>query len=103
MTAPAAYAPFVGGDAAESVLRNADILRLLFAHLDIQDLCRVGAVCKQWMAVSESGEFWSCLDFQGRDVRYEQVRVSCVLALAEALRLQSLPHKAKLYGTFSSC
>lgn len=80
-----AFCPFIGGEAAESVLRNADILRLLFAHLDIQDLCRVGAVCRQWMAVSESDDFWSSLDFQGRNIRYDQARVSLRLDLNIAM------------------
>lgn len=70
-----------GGDAVEGVLRNPDILRLLFAQLELHDLIRVGAACKQWFAVAESDEFWKTMDFQGRGIRQEQARVSLRLDL----------------------
>ena len=70
-----------GGDAVEGVLRNPDILRLLFSQLELRDLIRVGAACKQWFAVAESDEFWKTLDFQGRGIRQEQARVSLRLEL----------------------
>ena len=60
-------------DAADAVLRNPDILRLLFKELLMEDLCRVGAVCRQWQAVSQSDEFWASIDFSQRPIRQEQV------------------------------
>lgn len=61
-------------DAAESVLRNPDILRLLFSQLVMEDLCRVGATCRLWRAVSQSDEFWATVDFTRRLIRQDQVR-----------------------------
>ena len=61
-------------DAADSVLRNPDILRLLFSQLVMEDLCRAGATCRQWRAVSQSDEFWSTVDFTRRLIRQDQVR-----------------------------
>ena len=61
-------------DAKESVLRNADILRLLFRDLDLEDLLRAASTCRAWSRVSQSPEFWANLDFSGRKVRARQVR-----------------------------
>ena len=74
MNAVQVFAPS-SGDAVEGVLRNPDILRLLFSQLDLPDLIRVGASCKQWYAVAESDEFWRTLDFQHRSIRQEEARV----------------------------
>lgn len=74
MNAVPVFAPS-SGDAVEGVLRNPDILRLLFSQLDLPDLIRVGASCKQWYAVAESDEFWRTLDFQHRSIRQEEARV----------------------------
>lgn len=63
-------------DARESVLRNADILRLLFRDLDLEDLLRAASTCRTWSRVSQSPEFWANLDFSGRKVRARQVRHS---------------------------
>ena len=60
-------------DARESVLRNADILRLLFQDLDLEDLLRAASTCRTWFRVSQSPEFWANLDFSGRKVRARQV------------------------------
>ena len=60
-------------DARESVLRNADILRLLFRDLDLEDLLRAASTCRTWFRVSQSPEFWADLDFSGRKVRARQV------------------------------
>ena len=60
-------------DARESVLRNADILRLLFRDLDLEDLLRAASTCRTWSRVSQSPEFWADLDFSGRKVRARQV------------------------------
>jgi len=57
-------------------LKNSDILRLLFGLMELEDLCRVGATCRQWFAVAQSDEFWSTLDFAGRKARPEQVMPS---------------------------
>ena len=64
---------FEAEDARESVLRNADILRLLFKDLDLEDLLRAAATCRVWFKVSQSEEFWGSLDFSGRNVRARQV------------------------------
>ena len=64
---------FEAEDARESVLRNADILRLLFKDLDLEDLLRASATCRVWFRVSQSEEFWGSLDFSGRKVRARQV------------------------------
>lgn len=64
---------FMAEDARESVLRNADILRLLFKDLDLEDLLRAAATCRLWFKVSQSAEFWGSLDFSGRKVRARQV------------------------------
>lgn len=69
------------GDPVEGVLRNADILRLLFSQLEMPDLIRVGATCKHWYSVAESDEFWRTLDFQNRSIRQEEARVSLRLDL----------------------
>ncbi len=60
-------------DPADAVLRNPDILRLLFQELIMEDLCRVGAVCRQWRVVSQSDEFWASIDFSMRPIRQQQV------------------------------
>lgn len=60
-------------DARQSVLRNADILRLLFKDLDLEDLLRAASTCRIWRTVSQSPEFWASLDFSGRKVRARQV------------------------------
>lgn len=64
---------FEAEDARESVLRNADILRLLFKDLDLEDLLRAASTCRIWFKVSQSAEFWASLDFSGRKVRASQV------------------------------
>ena len=78
---------FEAEDARESVLRNADILRLLFKDLDLEELLRAAATCRVWFKVSQSEEFWGSLDFSGRKVRARQVwhlmrRVRKTLSLA---------------------
>ena len=77
------------GDAVEGVLRNPDILRLLFSQLEMPDLIRVGATCRQWYNVAESDEFWRTLDFQNKNIRQEEVRVSLRLDLVMRVTLQS--------------
>jgi hypothetical protein len=60
-------------DARQSVLCNADILRLLFKDLDLADLLRAASTCRIWRTVSQCPEFWASLDFSGRNVRARQV------------------------------
>ncbi|CAL8472159.1 g11701 [Coccomyxa elongata] len=93
-----------GGDAVEGVLRNPDILRLLFAQLELHDLIRVGAACKQWFAVAESDEFWKTLDFQGRGIRQEEV-LSIVKRHPHVLSLniQGIHHTARSLLALLTC
>ena len=59
----------------ESVLGNADILKLLFGQLDLSDLCRVSSVCQLWRSVSCADEFWRNVSFDGRYLYPAQVQV----------------------------
>jgi len=66
--------------AVEAVCTSTDLLKLLFSHLDLDGLCRVGATCQLWHHVSQSDDFWRTLDFQGRGVQHSQARQRCRLA-----------------------
>ena len=65
-----------GAAAVESVLSNMDILKLLFAQLDLPDLCRVSSVCKTWRTVSCADEFWRDVSFEGRLAYCSQARAT---------------------------
>ena len=71
--------------AVDAVCSSADLLKLLFTHLDMAGLCRVAATCQLWLAVSQSDDFWRALDFQGRGVQRSQA--SCLFFPAGTVTL----------------
>ena len=71
--------------AVDAVCSSADLLKLLFTHLDMAGLCRVAATCQLWLAVSQSDDFWRALDFQGRGVQRSQA--SCLFCSAGTVTL----------------
>ena len=65
------------------VFGNQHLLRLVLAQLSLQDLCRASSVCKDWLTVCNSDEFWRKVSLQGRVCRPEQVKSKRSLSTAQ--------------------
>ena len=56
-----------------SVFDEANLLRIVLSQLDLQELCRASLVCRDWLKVCNSDEFWRQVSMEGRVCKPGQV------------------------------
>ncbi|RDX77207.1 F-box/LRR-repeat protein 15, partial [Mucuna pruriens] len=54
-----------------------DLLHMVFSFLDHPNLCKAARVCKQWRTASAHEDFWKSLNFEDRNISFEQFEDMC--------------------------
>ncbi|XP_020100177.1 F-box/LRR-repeat protein 15-like isoform X1 [Ananas comosus] len=74
-----------------------DILHKIFSFLDQKNLCRVGATCKEWRAVSTHEYFWRRLKFENTRISQKNFAIICHrYRNATELNLSNVPNTCML-------
>ncbi|PSC67443.1 F-box LRR-repeat 15 [Micractinium conductrix] len=60
--------------AAGAVLEDPHLMTLVFAHLSLEDLCRVAMVRRCWREVTANPKFWQSINLKGRTLQVSKVR-----------------------------
>ena len=85
----AAAGTLEGDSAKEQVLTNQDLMRLIFGHLCLEDLCRSAMVRARWREITANPEFWRTINLRGRTLMVSKVgRLVCRGCWLEACRGQ---------------
>ena len=63
-----------GECAKENVLTCEDMMRLIFGHLCLEDLCRSAMVRARWRDITANPEFWKTINLRGRTLMVSKVR-----------------------------
>jgi hypothetical protein len=87
-------------DAADMVLSNGNLMKLILENVSFQDLCRVASVCRVWHEISNSDDFWTEVSFQHKRVNRSQVR-SCFHFSTHARSLQAVQQRATTQSAHS--
>merc|ERR1712025_1527187 len=80
----------MGITARERVLRDPDMLDIIFSFLDEQSISRVGLVSRLWMSVSESPKFWTKSIRRVETTSYQAEIIFHKIANCENLKLTGL-------------
>lgn len=61
-------------EAREEVFLNEDLMKLIFSHLSLEDLCRAGIVRRRWRDVTNNPSFWRVIDLDGKALAVAKVQ-----------------------------
>lgn len=51
-----------------NALEIENVIKTVFLHLSIEDICRVAGVCRAWRSVAADPDFWRTIDVSHRDI-----------------------------------
>jgi hypothetical protein len=60
-------------EAKEEVFLNEDLMKLVFSHLCLEDLCKAGMARKRWHDITNNPAFWRVIDLEGKTLSVPKV------------------------------
>ncbi|GAB4815593.1 hypothetical protein N2152v2_002639 [Parachlorella kessleri] len=72
-TAVAAVAALPGEYAQEEVFLSEDLMKLVFSHLCLEDLCKAGMTRRRWRDITNNPAFWRVIDLDGKTLPVHKV------------------------------